>query len=304
MNKKIIIFNIRGKFGNQLHQYGTGLALAKKLNAKFKVDLSFFDQEKYKSWYKLDNININIERATEKEIAQLKNQDNAPIIYRALKKFGIPSRYRKNTDIKETFGFKPDQRIIELDNSAYITGWCCIEKYIHDIQTTLREKFVPKVPLTSFAGEYIKKVQNSNSVSLHIRRGDYMNYNNFYRIIPIDYYKKAIKLITKRIENPEFFIFSNDIQWVKDNFKFIENPNFMDLSSSENYNGLADIEEFEIMKHCQNNIIGNSSFSWWAAYLNANSNKIVMAPEKWYKDKFYQDSFEKYPIFPEEWISL
>lgn len=301
MNNKLIISHIKGGFGNQLHQYGTGLAFALKLNAKFKVDLSFFEQEKYKHWYKLDKVNVELDLATCEEIELLKNKPDAPLIYRVLKKIGINSKYRKNSDIVDTFGFKPDKRILNLNDSAYISGWCAKEIYVREIRTKLIQQFKPIAPLTSCAQDYMDLIKDTNSVSIHIRRGDYLDLDHFFRVIPIDYYKAAITQIIKTVNNPSFFIFSNDINWVKENFDFINDPIFVDHTKCRNYSGYADIEEYELMKNCKHNIIGNSSFSWWAAYLNQNNNKIVIAPKKWFNDKFYQESFEQYPICPSNW---
>lgn len=304
MSKILIISYLKGGFGNQLQQYSTGLAIARKLNAEYKVDLSFFNDERYKKWYKLDNINVSLKLANSDEIALLKNKPNAPFIYKVLGKFGIHSEYRKKSDIIENFGFKPDKRLISLNHSAYITGWCSASEYVREIRTILIEQFKPKNPLSDCAKSYLDQINCSESVSIHIRRGDFLDLQHFFRIIPIEYYKIAVKEIFNKINNPKFFIFSNDLEWAKNNINFIENPVFVDFSSCENYNILADIEEFELMKHCNHNIIANSSFSWWAAYLNVNCNKIVIAPHKWFNDKFYQTSFEKFPLCPSDWLLL
>lgn len=304
MEEKLIISHIKGGFGNQLHQYGTGLALAHRLKAKFKVDLSFFDIEQYKKWYKLDKINVNIEIASHEEIEILKSKPNASIFYRGLKKLGFHSQYAKKTDIADVYGFEPDKRILNLQHSAYLSGWCPKEIYVRPIRSILIEQFTPKEKLSQCAENYLKKIKSTNSVSIHIRRGDYLELEHFFRIIPIDYYKEAVIEISKTVQDPVFYIFSNDLNWVKDNLDFVKNPIFVDMSACENYSGLADIEEYEIMKHCKHNIIGNSSFSWWAAYLNENENKMVFTPKKWFNDQFYQSSLEKYSIFPDSWVTL
>ena len=304
MQNKLVISNIKGGFGNQLHQFGTGLAQAIKLNAEFKVDLSFFEEDKYKKWYKLDKINVNIDIATPEEIEILKSKPDASILYRGLKKLGFHHQYAKKTDIVDIYGFEPDNRILNLKESAYLSGWCAKEIYVRPIRSILMEQFRPKEKLSQSAENYLQSITSTNSVSIHIRRGDYLELEHFFRIIPLDYYKDAVEEIYKRVQDPVFYIFSNDLNWVKDNLDFVHNPVFVDVSAVENYTGFADIEEFEIMKNCKHNVIGNSSFSWWAAYLNNNESKIVITPKKWFNDSFYQKSLEKYPIFPDSWLTL
>lgn len=301
MEEKIIISNIKGGFGNQLHQYGTGLAAALKLNAKFKLDLSFFDQEEFKGWYKLDQINVEINRATDEEIEILKNKSTNSIFYRAFNKLGLHSQYNKKSDILDLYGFKPDSRILNIKDSAYISGWCPKEIYIRQIRDSLIEKFKLKSELSKEAAKYLEKIQSSNSVAIHIRRGDYLELKHFFRIVPLDYYKRAVDIILKKIDNPTFFVFSNDLTWARENVNFLRNPIFVDFSLLPSYMGFADIEEFELIKHCKHCIIGNSSFSWWAAYLNQHINKNIFVPKIWFNDEFYQSSLDKNPIFPNDW---
>ena len=304
MNDKLIISHLKGLLGNQLQQYATGLAVAKKLNARYKVDLSFFDNPQYRNWYKMDKINVNIEVATPEEIEMLKNKENSPLFYMILNKLGIFSEYRKKTDIAENFGFKADKRVLNLNHSAYIKGWCSSGDYVKEIRKDVLDQFKPKLPLSQCAQNYLHMIKSSNSVAVHIRRGDFLELQHFFRIVPVDYYKLAISQITELIENPKFFIFSNDIEWAKSNMGFIKDPIFVDVASCDNYEGFADIEEFELIKQCNHNINGNSSFSWWAAYLNSNPNKTVIVPKKWFNDKFYQSSIEKYPLCPPDWINI
>lgn len=301
MKEKIIISNLKGAFGNQLFQYATAFAVAKRNNAILKLDLSFFENEKYSKWFKLDRLNIKIEKASKEEIELLKNKPNASLIYRALRKLGISSVYNKKTDLVDSFGFKPDRKILEHKNSGYIVGWCAVEAYFSEFKDKLLSEFTLKKPLTTAAEKYLSEINATNSVSVHIRRGDYLNLEHFYRIIPIDYFEKAIETISEKIENPTFYFFSNDLDWVKKNLNFDKNFVFVNLREDDNYDGEDDMEDFFLMRNCKHNIIANSSFSWWAAYLNENAGKLVIAPRKWYNDKFYQNSMEKYPICPNDW---
>ncbi|MEI6553564.1 MAG: alpha-1,2-fucosyltransferase, partial [bacterium] len=137
----------------------------------------------------------------------------------------------------------------------------------------------------------------SNSISIHIRRGDYISNqeaNNFHGSCSIDYYTEAINIIKGKVSNPIFFVFSDDIAWVKENLK----SDIVATWVSE-YN-LDNTEDLLLMSFCKHQIIANSSFSWWGAYLNRNINKIVIAPKKWIANKGYNTD----EITPSSWIKL
>ncbi|MGK4199417.1 alpha-1,2-fucosyltransferase [Fusobacterium sp. HC1336] len=121
------------------------------------------------------------------------------------------------------------------------------------------------------------KIEDTNSVSIHVRRGDYLNSREFKNICTLEYYKNAIKYMKDRLENPVFFIFSNDIEWCKENLNIVGEHYYINWNNKKENN----FRDMQLMSLCKNNIIANSSFSWWAALLNINKNKIVVAPKKW-----------------------
>jgi hypothetical protein len=129
----------------------------------------------------------------------------------------------------------------------------------------------------------------SNTVSMHIRRGDYVEANDFHPVQNIEYYEKALDMIG---DYQKLLIFSDDIEWCKTNLQF-RNINFCD--------GFSPIEDMMIMSRCSHNIIANSSFSWWAAQLNENEKKKVIAPTKWFGPKL---NLETKDIIPETWIKI
>lgn len=140
----------------------------------------------------------------------------------------------------------------------------------------------------------LEKIQNTNSVSLHIRRGDYLQCERFIEC-SLKHYYDAIDYIEQQTakKNLTIFCFSDDIQWVKENLKINYETYFVDIN--KDINSYFDIE---LMRNCKHNIIANSSFSWWGAWLNENPNKIVIAPTQWYKNE------PLYDIIPTEWIKL
>lgn len=179
--------------------------------------------------------------------------------------------------------------------TIYYTGWWQSETFFKDISEEIRKDFsFPKI-LDKKNIEILEKIKNTNSISLHIRRGDYLQDKGLGGLAPLEYYQRAIEHIENKVENPYFFIFSNDIEWCKENLK-LENVRYIDWNKGED-----SYRDMQLMSLCKNNIIPNSSFSWWGAWLNNNPNKIVIAPEKWFNDCTKIDYSN---VVPETWIKI
>ena len=303
MQEKLIISHIKAGFGNQLFHYAAGFAASKRIGAKFKIDKSFFDNNDEFA-FKLNNLKIDYECANQNEIDHLRSETSNSIFFRILKKIGIRNKFNKKTSIYESFVLKPDKRILNLKHSAYILGWVSNYSYFNDFRSDLLSMFSLKQPFSSQANYYLKKINSCNSVSIHIRRGDYITLESFFRVLPIEFYKKAAAEITKLEDDLTFFVFSNDLEWSRLNLNFLTNAVFVDLNCKSDYNGKADMEDFFLMKNCKHNIIANSSFSWWSAYLNENNEKTVILPKVWFNDSFFQNSYDKDPLSMPNWISL
>ena len=201
-----------------------------------------------------------------------------------------------NTDInvsliEPVYQIFDDFNYRELSNPVgcnyYLDGYWQSEKFFKESEHLIREDFRP-------SKEIVEKISNTpfldtNTISLHVRRGDYITSNGYHPVQSIEYYQKAIEKIGKY---DYIFVFSDDIQWCKDNLKF-NNMIFMD--------GFTDVEDLYLMSMCKHNIIANSSFSWWGAWLNSNPNKIVIAPNKWFGDRA---NLNESDIIPINWIRL
>lgn len=185
-----------------------------------------------------------------------------------------------------------------LDNSlkwGYLNGYFQTRVFAQEIEEILRKEFVFCQPKDSKLQDMIKKMKAEKSVAVHVRRGDYLYLPEMYGgICTKDYYLKAIDRIKTRIEKPIFYFFSDDIQWVKNNI-YEGNAVYIEPQMFEDYHNWYDMY---LMSECQHNIIANSSFSWWGAWLNKNKKKVVIAPKKWVN----ADSMED--ICPEKWIRI
>ncbi len=263
----MIITKINGGLGNQMFQYAVAKAIAIKNNDIFKLDITDYETYKLHNGYRLNIFRIDEKIANINDIQKLKGFDN--LFYKILRKLNL---YTKRSHYKERERTIFDTNVFNEKN-IYLDGYWQNEKYFLDIREELLKDFTPKENNTTIVDSYLKQISNINSVSIHVRRGDYSKHPEI-GILDISYYKNAIKYINDKIDNPSFFIFSNDLEWCEKNFDFIENKLFINDTKTE-------IEDMTVMKNCKHNIVANSSFSWWSAWLNRNTNKIVIAPKKW-----------------------
>ena len=262
----MIIIKIKGGLGNQLFQYAVGRAVALHHKSPLKLDLTMFKTYELHK-YLLDQFAIQADMATENEISELKGGNN--LLFSALRKAGLVKR---KSYLKEKRSSYFDASVFQNDN-VYLDGYWQNELYFSGIRELLLRELASISSMSDEGYAYWKCIKKSNSVSLHIRRGNYLNLKNV-NVLDVDYYIKAVDYLRKSIEKPTFFIFSDDLDWCKNSLGFLDNCVFVDRTKTE-------IDDLKLMSFCQHNIIANSSFSWWAAWLNQNSKKIVVAPKGW-----------------------
>lgn len=290
----MIITKLSGGLGNQMFQYAVGQAIAKKNKAILKMDLSGYDNQTGMTprQYELFLFNIQENFSTPDDNKKIKGREPNNLFKKFLNKLHI--KYYKPNYIKEKhFNFNPE--ILKLKDDIFLDGYWQTEKYFKDIEDIIRSEFTLKTEYSNLNPELIAKISSCNSVSMHIRRDDYItnqNTNEFHGIYSLDYYKKAIDLIAEKFPNPIIFIFSDDLKWCEENIK-IKYP-IVFVKGNKNY------EDLIIMSKCQHNIIANSTFSWWGAWLNNNPNKIIIAPQKWFNNPNINYS----DIIPSTWIKI
>lgn len=287
-----------------MFQYALGHHLAEKNSTLLKLDLSGFEGYKLHR-YGLHCFKIREHVATMEEIATFKGRGFSRTA-KLLSKIGMrwgglssaTSDFYQNTIFLKEKGGRIDPTILEAKGSIYLEGYWQSEKYFSSIRDILLREFAFKYEQDAKSSEIANQIQKTESVSLHIRRGDYVNNPSTNQILgccSFDYYQKAVSYITKRIPNCHFYIFSDDHLWVCENFKLDHPFTMVDHNdASTNY------EDLRLMSLCKNNIIANSSFSWWGAWLNQNPNKIVIAPLKWFNDS----SINTDDLIPNSWIRV
>ena len=294
-----------GGIGNQLFQYAAARSISYLKGVPIKVDTSFYDLKTDNRFFSLHHFNTIIIKAQKEEIDKLIAKTSSSFYARILKRFRFPTRFYKKTHIIENSKKVIDKRITNCNNDAFIEGWFQNEMYFKGIRDVLLKEFTLKNDERKEFQEARNKIINCESVSIHFRRGDYLT-NKYFGPAPLDYYYRAIKYINERVILPVYYIFSDEIDWVKKNFKIEGNFHYLD-SSRKNLSihpTENDSQDLMLMKQCKYNIVANSTFSWWAAWLNTNPEKIIIAPKKWYDDPSAQKSFERGRLKVPGWIYL
>lgn len=287
---KVVKFH--GGLGNQMFQY----CLYKKLNMMgnyVEADLSFFKKVKAHNGFELEKIfDLQLKKAN----LNLENfLFSKKILYKYKRSFLKKLKQFKIYTFSDTVY---DEEIL-LDSSKTILyeGYWQSEKYFKDIKEEILKEFIfPEIKDESNL-KFLKMIESTNSVSIHVRRGDYVGHPQLDGLAPIYYYQKAIEYMKEKIKEPKFYIFSNDLEWCKKNLNLSEDESIL----VEGNFGEKSYIDIQLMSRCKHNIIPNSSFSWWGAWLNQNVNKIVIAPERWFS---IESRFSYEDIVPVDWIKL
>lgn len=286
----MIIIKVMGGLGNQMFQY----ALYKKLlqiNKDVKVDIHYFNNVAMHNGYELNKVfDLNPSIATNNEIKRLGDTERC-ISSKIRRKMGFKKKSHFTPSSDQVATFIPEIFVID---EMYLDGYWQSEKYFKDVDTIIRKDFTFRNDLRGRNAIICQEILHNEAVSLHVRRGDYLKIPLYQNICTRDYYVNAINYISDRIKKPKFYIFSDDIEWCESNLD-IKDATFVNWNK-----GSDSYIDMQLMSNCKYNIIANSSFSWWAAWLNNYKNKIVISPKKWFSDpNINQDD-----IIPETWIKI
>ncbi|MDD2774385.1 MAG: alpha-1,2-fucosyltransferase [Gallionella sp.] len=292
----MVISQIIGGLGNQMFQYAAARAVSIRTGGRLRLDISGFANYPLHQGFELQKIfNFTPEIATRQDVQQTLGWQSNPLVQRLVLRSNM-ARLRRNSLVVEPH-FNYWQGINLLSKNSYLVGYWQSEKYFADVAQQIRADFLFRLPMSSLNVIAEKKILAVNAVSLHVRRGDYVNNAKTtatHGVCSLDYYREAIDCTSRRVNAPHFFVFSDDIGWVKDNLK-IDYPHqyITHNQGAESYN------DMRLMSMCQHHIIANSSFSWWGAWLNPDDKKCVIAPKRWFaNDTNTQD------LIPQNWLRL
>lgn len=284
------IIRMTGGLGNQMFQYALYLKLC-SLGREVKFDdfseYARDDARPVMLWC----FGIDYPKASREEVNQITDGFTA-----------LKDRIRRKLSGRKSLEYHEkdcnyDENVLKKD-PAYLTGYFQSEKYFKDVERKVREAFVFRPVIFEHISReekenvlsYRQQIEESLSVSIHIRRGDYLAGSEIYGGNCTDeYYRKAVSLIKEKYPQSVFFVFSNDEAWtkawIKDNF---QEENFVCVSGSREETGYLDMY---LMSRCRHHIIANSSFSWWGAYLNPSGDKTVIAPAGWFNNQACRDIY-------------
>ncbi|MEK7680644.1 MAG: alpha-1,2-fucosyltransferase [Patescibacteria group bacterium] len=295
----MIAVKLIGGLGNQMFQYACARRLAVKRGVKLKLDLTFLLHRLPRQNFTFRNYGLGVFNINENFtfLSKIAFRFNnlafiASFIISRLVNFFYPGYRIEEVDPK---CFEP--RILNLRNRAYLSGVWAHEKYFSDVDDTIRRDFSFKEPLEGKNIELASMINSCDSVFIHVRRGDHIQGDQNKPAVAekrdLRYCQEACDYILKKMQKPVFFIFSDDPNWVKEKLMM---PQCVVVDSNTGKNSYLDMR---LMSLCKHSIISSSTFSWWAAWLNANPKKIVIAPKQW-------NNFIKYDhdFFTKNWIEF
>jgi hypothetical protein len=297
MRKYFLTMYFQGGLGNQIFQFLTSYFLAKKNNMSLRFDLTFYNSSNRK--FELNNF-PEIKKIKFAKITKYKfylkflifffNKLFSLIKIKKDKNFFFLRKKLENSPFifnKKIFKYK-------FLKDTSITGYYQSENYFKDKRKEVLNILKFPIPHNKLLNIYLKRIKESNSIAMHFRRGDYLlsKHKNYHGILPFDYYKKSLHFFNNKIKYPKFFIFSDDIKFIKKNFS-LNKKNFFFINTKSSINDL------HLMSKCKHHIIANSSFSWWGAWLSTYKKKIVCAPKQWVNANIVTKD-----ILPKSWVKI
>lgn len=292
----MITIKIQAGLGNQMFQYALGRRIIEKTGKNIRFELSYYANNLAKG-----------DTVRELGIDKFNIMSDIERDYKATPLFFV---YKEKIlrKIFNTNAFTFYKKYLDPNKNSYLIGFWQSEKYFKDIENIIKKEFTLKDKIeergeNDIAKAYLEKINNSKvSISVNIRRGDYadnIKVRNYHGLIEKEYFINGVKYIKERLNIEKdvinIFIFSDDIEWCKENLNDLEYYGNLFFSSKE----ISATDTLYLISKCHHNVIANSSFSWWGAWLNQNENKIVVAPKYWVKVKI-----DTKDVVPEEWIEL
>jgi hypothetical protein len=276
-----------------MFQYAAGRALATKYGVPLKLDLRWMRRYKQRDFL-LNKFPISIETPSWRErfrFTWFPFQRHPFFFYTK-----IIRKFNKILYVEDGFPYNPD--FWNFGPDRFLFGYFQSEKYFKEYDSLIRKDFAYCLNDSLYNREILKAVNTKGSTALHIRRGDYVKNKATscsIGICTMDYYTRAVRFLKKNLKEIRFIVFSDDIEWCKKNVKFDRV-----MFAEQQYE--SPIDDMFLATKCENVILSNSTFAWWCAWLNPNSNKIVIAPQEWFKNE--ELNRKSYDLIPKEWIRL
>lgn len=297
----MIVVKLMGGLGNQMFQYAFGKFLSVKHNTDLQLDLSYLlDRTPRENFvfrdYDLDIFPIKSQFMSESKLNNLLVNRQKDNIVNRLK--GV---FNKHLEYVFESQFEFNNKYLDIANHSYLEGYWQSPKYFESISEIIRKDFLLNPDLTDKQVDMYKNIINSNSVCVNFRRADFVTIKTAietHGVIPQIYYEKALDLLKKKNKDLHVYVFSDEIDWCKKHVKFDYPTTFVDHELS----GFKFSVYLFLMSKCKHYVIPNSTFAWWAAWMNNNPDKIVIAPKQWFATE--EMNKQTIDLIPESWIRL
>lgn len=290
----MIVARITSGLGNQLFQYAMGRSLALRNNTSLYFDLSYYKQHYATDTpraFRLDRFAIDYNRL-----------DTSPYLYLSKATKLLPNR-----TLKPLFNwltekqFHADPAVLNATGRfVVLDGFWQSERYFARCEAVIRGELTFTRATGATFASYRREIDRSEQpISVHIRRGDYVSHPEFsqsFGFVGVDYYRAAIARLMAQFPVARLFLFSDDPGWVQQNLALNVPHVFVQNTGPD-----ADLDDLQLMSLCKHHIIANSSFSWWGAWLNADTHKVVIAPDRWFLNKPGWDTKD---LIPANWLRL
>ena len=276
---KMIISNLIGGLGNQLFQYATGLAAARRTGTELRIAIDMFEDYQLHQGFELTRVfAVAPIAANAAEMRVCLGPWRSKQARRLLGRFRPGTLREGSVVVQPTVTYWPGIR--EVGPMTYLQGYWQSERFFDDAVEEVRTALHFRSPPSEANVHWIRRIESCNSVGLHVRRGDYITNGknrSIYAVCPPEYYRGAVDHVLQRHPDARFFIFSDEPGWARQLFD--DQSGIMEVvdhnRGSESYNDLR------LMSRCRHNIIANSTFSWWAAWLLERPGKLIVAPQRW-----------------------
>lgn len=286
---------LMGGLGNQMFQYAAARSLALERKTWVYLDPFFLYEDAKGRWtqrhYELGALNVHYKYERSGRINFLRRVHFSRFWRRMSESKGWPFSFR--TFIEKGTGFQPE--FFSFPKNTYLKGYFQSEKYFLKHADVIRKELACTDPPAGKNAETLEKIIGCNAVSIHVRRGDYITLPTaaaYHGFPGLEYYAKAIEHMQSNVDGAEFFVFSDEPAWVKQNLPVPGNATFVDWNVGKGH------EDLRLMSNCRHHIIANSSFSWWGAWLNPSKEKLVIAPKNWFANPEENDK----DIIPAGWL--
>ena len=294
----MLVVNLIGGIGNQMFQYASAWALASEHGMELKLDISDFHRFPPRR-YLLDHFRVDAAIAQPDELERFDKDSNR--IRSATRKLVARLRGDNRVTGRTIFerGFPWQKIALDPAVDTLLIGYWQSERYFSALAHQVRQAFTLKAPPDARAQRLLDDIDRHPAVSIHVRRGDYVSnpvVQKKHGLVGLDYYAAAVAHILRLEPQAKFYIFSDDMDWVRANLPIAAPVEYVDLNGPDQPH-----EDLRLMTRCRHHIVANSSLSWWGAWLNPRPDKVVIAPRQWFTPESKRDARD---IVPPTWIRL